>query len=400
MEPTYNIEGLQPYIKQNRDELITRFLIKGKTLDRISIRSDIKTSEAIHYMDVDITFQDGRACGFDPDGNPVVLADRILETALIKVDKEFCPDELLGTYAEALVKLGVNEAELPFEQYIAELIVNKIERAIEDLIWKGDKSSLSDKLKWIDGFLTRATSGDDASSTIFVELPYGATAYELVKAVYLAMPEDVLDKDTAAIHVQPSIFREFMQQLVEKNLYHYPGAEKEELDEVFFPGSGVKVVKTVGMAGTGLVYGSFDRNLVYGCDKESRKNELDIDYDKKQGSFYAKARFNAGVTTYFPDWVVVGGVSSNPYKPVESITLNETAVQVDLNGAATTQLAATVVPDDATAAEVAWESNDETIATVDQNGLVTGVAVGVAAITAKAGGKSAAAAVTVVNTAV
>ena len=247
MDPTFNIEGLQPYIKQNRDELITRFLIKGKTLDRIAIRSDIKTSEAIHYLDVDITFQDGRNCGFTPDGNPASLGDRVLETALIKVDKEFCPEDLLGSYAESLVKLGVNEAELPFEQYISELIVNKIERAIEDLIWKGDKSSDDDKLKWIDGFVTRALTGDDSDYVIKIEAPYGTSAYGLIKAVYTAMPEDVIDKDSACIHVQPSIFREFMQELVEKNLFHYPGAEKEDVDEAFFPGSGVKVVKTVGL---------------------------------------------------------------------------------------------------------------------------------------------------------
>jgi len=396
MDPTFNIEGLQPYIKQNRDEMITRFLLKGKTLDRISIRDDIKTSEAIHYMDVDIDFQDGRGCGFNPDGKPVDLVDRVLETALIKVDKEFCPDDLLGSYAEALVKLGVKEADLPFEEYIVELIVNKIERALEFLIWQGDTESDDTKLKWIDGFLARAL-GDDEAATIKVEMPYGTSAYELIKAVYMAMPEEIVDKEGAAIHVQPSIFREFMQEMVAKNLYHYPSAEEKELEEFYFPGSGVKVVKTLGLTGTNVVYATFDRNMVYGCDKKSRKNELDVDYDKKAGTFYLKARFNAGVITYFPDWVVIGGVSANPYVAVEKVELDETAVQVDLNGAATKQLAATVTPADATA-EVEWESNDESVATVDETGLVTGVAVGVAAITAKAGGKSASCAVTVVNT--
>ena len=49
---------------------------------------------------------------------------------------------------------------------------------------------------------------------------------------------------------------------------------------------------------------------------------------------------------------------------------------------ATTQLSTTITPELAPQ-EVTWESSDETIATVDENGLVTGVAVGEVFITAK-----------------
>ncbi|MEG1384681.1 MAG: Ig-like domain-containing protein, partial [Oscillospiraceae bacterium] len=44
---------------------------------------------------------------------------------------------------------------------------------------------------------------------------------------------------------------------------------------------------------------------------------------------------------------------------------------------------------------VAWSSSDPAIATVDANGLVTGVAAGSATITAAANGKTATCAVTV-----
>ena len=64
-----------------------------------------------------------------------------------------------------------------------------------------------------------------------------------------------------------------------------------------------------------------------------------------------------------------------------------TSIELDLDNAemtegSTTQLTATVLPEDATDKSVAWSTNDETVATVDGNGLVTAVAPGTAIITA------------------
>ena len=81
--------------------------------------------------------------------------------------------------------------------------------------------------------------------------------------------------------------------------------------------------------------------------------------------------------------------------PVESITLDKTSLT--LKEGATAVLVATVKPDDATDKTVTWSSSDETIATVDNNGKVTGIKEGEATVTAKAGDKTATCKVTVSN---
>lgn len=83
--------------------------------------------------------------------------------------------------------------------------------------------------------------------------------------------------------------------------------------------------------------------------------------------------------------------------PVESITLNKEAIELDLNGTTTETLIATVLPADATDPTVTWESDKPEIATVD-GGKVTAVAEGEAKITATAGGKTATCKVTVKDT--
>lgn len=79
--------------------------------------------------------------------------------------------------------------------------------------------------------------------------------------------------------------------------------------------------------------------------------------------------------------------------PVESVTLNQTELMLKRSQNAT--LMATVLPDDATFPTVGWTSSAPSIATVSDAGTVTAVKPGTATIIARAGGLSAACAVTV-----
>lgn len=71
---------------------------------------------------------------------------------------------------------------------------------------------------------------------------------------------------------------------------------------------------------------------------------------------------------------------TKPVVPAEGITVTPEAATVERGQ--TTTLTASLEPTNATS-EVTWSSSDETIATVDQSGVVTGVKAGPATITAK-----------------
>ena len=81
--------------------------------------------------------------------------------------------------------------------------------------------------------------------------------------------------------------------------------------------------------------------------------------------------------------------------PVTSVTLDKN--ELSLKKGETAALTATVIPADATNKTVTWESDNEDVATVDENGKVTAIASGTAVITASAGGKTAECTVTVTN---
>ena len=85
---------------------------------------------------------------------------------------------------------------------------------------------------------------------------------------------------------------------------------------------------------------------------------------------------------------------------VTGVTLDKTALPLFVGDSET--LTPTVTPAEAKAKDVTWESSDETVATVDENGVVTGVAKGEAIITATTidGGFTASCTVTVTPVAV
>jgi len=83
--------------------------------------------------------------------------------------------------------------------------------------------------------------------------------------------------------------------------------------------------------------------------------------------------------------------------PVSSLSLSSSLLSI--NKGETSKLKATIIPSDATNDSINWSSSDETIASVDSTGLVTGVKMGTSIITATTadGGKTATCEVTVLT---
>ena len=195
-------------------------------------------------------------------------------------------------------------------------IVLELNKKIEKLIWQGDKSQTSDTdIKWIDGFLEQFKDEYSSLAAYLVggsALAHGTSAYNAIKAVYMAMPEETLERG-GLIFVSPALYREFLQTLVEKNYFHYSGPQDSAPDEFVFPGTDVKVVKTPGLAGTTLptLVGTFGENLVYGCDAEGDLEEVKIWFSDDDDLFKLKIKWNSGVAYHFPGQVVMATIAAS-----------------------------------------------------------------------------------------
>ena len=311
------VSGLTAYIEQSRDLLIKNVVLGRGTRERISIQTGVKYKEHLHIFDVDPVFADGSDCGFTGAGT-ATLTERLIEAPAIKVQMEICPQNLLGKYAEYLVRLNATEHDLPFEQYLMDGIVDGINRKIETMIWLGDKTATSDAVKkWIDGFITIAAASVTASTGVVgVSIASGKTAYEGILAVYNALTKNTLERG-AEIYVSPSIFRAFMQDMVALNYFHYdPGNENR--DEFLLPGTDVKVVKTAGLAGSLKILGTYPKNLYYGCDMQNDNEDIDLWWSQDHRTFRLEVLWNSGVQIAFLDQVALGTFAATPAATVSN----------------------------------------------------------------------------------
>lgn len=292
----FNVSGLSAYVQENRDQILRKIVLEGDTISKMSKQLSVKTKDRLHYFSLAPVIQDGKGCGFKASG-ATNITEKDIETAVMKVNDEWCNDDLLGKYAEYLVRFGAdaNAENLAFEQLIADELVKNINKEMEKRVWQGKKAS-----DLIDGLLTQAEADEN---TVNVTLS-GASLYEKVKQVIMAIPEEILDN--AVVFISPANFRKLVFELLEMDNSYITPSEIEQ-GEFYFPGTSIAVHKTFGLTGVDdKIYASTWENMVYATDMMDDKEELRFWFSDDADLHRVKIKWNAGVATYFSDYVVLG----------------------------------------------------------------------------------------------
>lgn len=279
----YNVEGLSAYVADNKEVILGDIVfgnVYGNTVPMMEKQLGVKGSAKIHPTTIEAVLQTADGCGFTPEGG-LTITDKEITTEQVKVNLEFCSEVLIGKFAEYKVRVGANEDALPFEGEIVEGLVKDINKQVEKKVW--EKLGQDGSVKGVS--LTEAT-----------------TAYDKVMATYMAMDERVLED--GVIFVSPTMFREYVKNLVEKNLYHYNPADGS-LEEIFIPGAGVKVRKANGLTGN-VIYGTSPKNMLYATDFMGNAEEVKVWFSDDNDTYRVKVRFNYGAAFIFPELVVKG----------------------------------------------------------------------------------------------
>ena len=288
--------ALSAYVEEKSMPLINNIVLGSSIVRDMTTQTGVKTRARIHYLSTDPTFQDGSACGFNAAGS-AALTEREIETGLIKINMEFCQKELLGKYAEYLVRISAGAEDLGFERELMDSIIANIQKKLEKMIFLGDKGN-SDMFNGLIKVAKDAGVSEDV-------LTKSDGAYANIKQVYMSLPEEAIEKG-ATIYVSPATYREFTQELVAKNLFHYAGPIDAYPTEIVFPGTDTKVKRAAGLAGSDYILAGVPKDWFYGCDMQDANEEIKVWYSNDDDVVRMKVLFNAGVQVAFVDQVKLG----------------------------------------------------------------------------------------------
>ena len=295
-----DVSTITGYVDANEKELIGKTLIGGKTAGLLNLQTGVKGSSYLNLLNADPTLQAG-GCGWNEDGDST-LTRREIKTGLIKVNLSFCDKDLIGTSMQHGVKIAVGAKTLPFEEEFIGQNLRAIQKKLEEAIWQGDADSGVGHLKRFDGFLKVLDGADvvDAGTTLDVV----AEPTKAIKAVITSIPNEIMDRNDKVIFVGYDVYRAYIAELQEANLFHYT-ANLEGSMELVIPGTDIKLIGVHGLKEQKKIVASYLENMYFGTDLEGDSEKFKFWYSEDNAEFRLKVEFNAGVQVAFPDFVSV-----------------------------------------------------------------------------------------------
>ena len=296
------VTALPNYVEEHRLPLIAKSVLRGKTIELVQLETGVKSDTALNLISAAVQFGDGSNCGWTPtDG--VTLSQRKLVPVFVKVNQAFCDKNLLKKWAAYEVTLAAGRNTLPFEEQFLEEISNSINEQIEKMVWQGDSANVESRVE-CDGYLKHIEAGG-SGATILTDVD-GTSAYNRIKKVYNALPARIVDKQDTVIFVSNSLYRDFINELVASNLYHFnPDYGQGEYP---LPGTSIRVIAVSGLDGTNRIVAGRLSNFFYGVDAEDDKDTLDLWYSKDNQEFRLAVNFAVSTQVALPDEIVLSKI--------------------------------------------------------------------------------------------
>lgn len=298
----FNVTSLAAYTKTNENMLITRSFFEPKTAARMQKLVGVKSTIQVPALSDALIWQNGDACGFTASGDTTISA-RVLTAGRVKVNKEWCLNDLETKYTSLLLSPGSNYDALPggIDAAFVEVILGTTKEDTEKSIWQGDTTSWNSQLKQFDGLvkIINAASGTvQANAAAFIGTPVtaitAANVISVMQAVYSAIPIEILDKADLRVNVGTHIFRLYQLALTNANLFNFIATDNA-LGEMKIHGTNVTVVSTPGLNNINAIYALRDANMFLGVDLENEEEEFKFWYSEDFDLVRFKYRFKMGV---------------------------------------------------------------------------------------------------------
>ena len=274
---SYNLTNLAAYTDEMSFDLISKAVLQTSVMEYATVRSGLKAgTTAINLLDANIAVAD-RACGWNEAGNltytqvDITMAEKQTKQAL-------CPTDLRDYYLSEKLSASAHAEEVPFEEVVSNLFVEKIREYNEGYIATEIFSAV-----------TVANGAADSGQTVASTL---STIYDDVLDLIDAVPAKADKMGNKAVLMSPSNFNILRRALVAANLYHFSPADNNS-DRLEIPGTDFIAVKG-SFTGAGMIAGPMEQ-IVVGVGLEDDFDTLKIFYSADNDEVRVMGAWRLGV---------------------------------------------------------------------------------------------------------
>lgn len=308
----YEVSNLPTYIQELDDKFVPEILGSIRTLDHVTLHSDVKGSGKEIYLGTsEIVFGDASTCNSTFLGTSSY--DKVtLNVCYLSSAEQLCQNALWDKYVSNYEKKGVGGIadEITFADYWFNEKINKIAVELDKIYWQGDTVSGVGNLSLCDGVIVKLQDqvGVTGSSPISVTgsaFSAGSVISDIQNLI-AQMPANLQDTEQV-LFVDPAIFGNL--QLALFNGKYFDANTFGATQEYRLPFKpNVVVVSTIGLSGTNKAILGVPSYLHYGTDINPSDASLRSAYDIHTNTNIIRYQTKIGAAVTFPESFVISFV--------------------------------------------------------------------------------------------
>lgn len=303
----YDVDNLPAYVNEQSDDIHTDLLYSSGLTSRIQVLEEVKGSETIKLLNADLALQTGSGCSVSEDGS-IVFDGVNLTTKRLMVHTSLCNDDLNGTWAQMLNKIGANaqDRDMPIQDVITAYLVKLTKKKNQDLMFNGDTASLNPDLAHYDGFVKLWDADADLNEvgTNATEIT-STNAFDIAKELYDGIPHILFDND---VNVEIICGRETAEKIINQvyNDKDYASSFNVNRDgsEISFvlPTTSITVRSYPQLSGTEKMYAVPYDYMFFGTDLTSDIDGVTVKYLEEAEKIRIRNLFRSGVQYVYPEY--------------------------------------------------------------------------------------------------
>ena len=295
--------AFQNYVRDFAPDLYGRMFYDFKTAQIATPHEGVKGELIITEIGIGDNLARRWGKTFNPLADVVTPKPKKLKTALNKVDFSICPTDFESSYLGAFRQKGQSVIDFPFEAYIMDKVMGKLNQEFEVAMWQANEQespSDGDYLReTFDGYLTIIAAAIAAGDITAVATGAVTSANALTKfkdmwdtvdPVYKEMGTDILVSfsvyDAYRKHYKDTY--KFDVPFVEVTNAGYRGIQYE------YGNGNATIIPVYGMGSSGRIVMTPRENLHYGIDDPSDV-QFNVEAEKRELHFWMDFRMGTQI---------------------------------------------------------------------------------------------------------